>query len=256
MKWRGMYLLALGILSGAANSLELEGRVNWSQRTELGTLVSGVVDAVPVRQGQYVKEGDELLRLDDRDFKARIAEAQAQVSGAGARHTEAKREDERAEELYDRTVLSDHERQLAAIAFQESASTLLAARARLTRARIDYERSVIKAPYDAIVVRVDTSPGEIIVSELQSKPLLVVAQAQLMTIEGLASAPQMAQLEPGMTAQVEIRDALLQGTVSSLGLEPVASEPSGTLYHLKVSVEVPPDMGVRVGEAAMIRVGE
>ena len=97
-----------------------QATLQWGQRAELGTLVSGVVAEVPVRAGQSVNKGALLVTLDDRGFRARVQGAQAAVTRTGVRFEEAKREQERAIELYDRTVLSEHERQLAEIALAEA----------------------------------------------------------------------------------------------------------------------------------------
>ena len=61
-------------------------------------------------------------------------------------------------------------------------------------------------PYDAIVVRVDTSPGEIIVSELHSKPLLVIAKAGSMRAQANVGAAYLGGLTRGAEAKVRVRD--------------------------------------------------
>ncbi|WP_419591475.1 biotin/lipoyl-binding protein, partial [Thiolapillus sp.] len=64
----------------------------------LGTLVSGVVREVKVQPGQVVAQGDVLLKLDQREFRAQLNRAKALVARANSLFEEAKREEERAEE--------------------------------------------------------------------------------------------------------------------------------------------------------------
>ena len=85
-------LLSAMLLASSIPANELLGTINWADRSELGTLVSGVVATVSVVSGQRVAPGEELLRLDDRGFKARVSEAQALVSGSKVRYDEAQRE--------------------------------------------------------------------------------------------------------------------------------------------------------------------
>ncbi|WP_293672716.1 biotin/lipoyl-binding protein, partial [Thiolapillus sp.] len=100
----------------------------------LGTLVSGVVREVKVQPGQVVAQGDVLLKLDQREFRAQLNRAKALVARANSLFEEAKREEERAEELYDRTLLSDHELQKARIGRLEAESRKYDAGADLVQA--------------------------------------------------------------------------------------------------------------------------
>lgn len=53
--------------------------------TSLGAKVGGYVTAVEVRDNQAVRAGDVLFRIDDRDYRARVAQAEANVDAARAR---------------------------------------------------------------------------------------------------------------------------------------------------------------------------
>lgn len=256
MRWVGAWLVSMTLNASAVCAVELQGTVNWAQRSELGTLVSGVVVVIPVVTGQRVGKGEELLRLDDRGFQAQVSKSKAQLAGAKVRYDEAQREEERAAELYERTVLSDHERQLSAIAYQESAAALQVARASLTQARLDLEHSRITAPYDAIVVRIDAAPGKTIISELQSEPLLVIAAAGLMLARTTIGAGQLTDFAAGAVAQVRIRDRWIAGEVTAVGLEPVVQGDEGPLYELDVSFSLPSDLRLHVGEPATIKIGD
>ncbi len=56
----------------------------------LGTLVAGVVTGVNVKRGDMVKQGDVLFRLDDRDLKAQLLVAEANLAAAVAQHERLK----------------------------------------------------------------------------------------------------------------------------------------------------------------------
>jgi multidrug efflux system membrane fusion protein len=249
--------LALAMLSwgavGATHAAELQATLQWGQRAELGTLVSGVVAEVAARPGQRVARGEPLVRLDDRGFRAQVDGARAAVTRAQVRYEEAERERERALELYDRTVLSEHERQLAEIAYQEARADLQAARARLVQAELDLERSRLVAPYDAVVLQVRVGPGQVIVSDLQSEPLVVVAERGRLVARGLAPVADLGALEPGAEVEVEVRGDRYPGRVSHIGLEPAAEAAGRRVYPVEVSVQIPADKRLYVGEAATIR---
>jgi RND family efflux transporter MFP subunit len=70
---------------GAAESgglREFPGTVGAAQHAEMGFEVAGRVVEFPVEEGQRVEEGQELARLDDRDYRARLDSARALVEDA------------------------------------------------------------------------------------------------------------------------------------------------------------------------------
>ena len=120
-------------------ALDIKAELDWARRVELGTPVKGVVQHVMAQSGQRLARNDVLLQLDDRAFKSRAKGLKAQVAHYKAEFVEAEREQERALELYDRTVLSDHELQVAK-------NNLIAAEARYQKGQM----SLVQAELDRI----------------------------------------------------------------------------------------------------------
>ena len=170
-------LLALSTTSGYAG--EAQGVLHWVDRTNLSLPVSGIIDDVLVSAGQQIKQGDVLLRLDTRRVKAQLQAAKARLSRFKPGRDEAQRELERAEELFDRTVLSEVELQQARIDFSEKDAALQEARAEVTEAALNLEYSELKAPFDLIVLTIHAIKGQAIVNKLQAMPLIEVAKNQL-----------------------------------------------------------------------------
>jgi multidrug efflux system membrane fusion protein len=258
MSRRARYLVftipIIGLWHAWVSAAELPAVMAWGQRVELGTLVSGVVSEVPVGAGQRVERGAVLLRLDPRGFRARLARAEAAVARARVRLEEAQREDERAIELYERTVLAERERQLAAIALEEARAELQAAEAQRVQARLDQERSVIRAPFGGVVVRVDAAPGQVIISELQSRALVVLADDRQMQAVARIPAGQIERLASVSEVTVEVRGARLAGGAPQIGLEPEPAGGEGPNYALRVPVQIDPDIRLRSGEPAKIQI--
>ena len=55
--------------------------------------VAGYVTAVPVTDNQHVNKGDVIARIDQRDYRDALAQAQAQVAGGAGRHPQHRRAD-------------------------------------------------------------------------------------------------------------------------------------------------------------------
>ncbi|MFN3715422.1 MAG: efflux RND transporter periplasmic adaptor subunit [Thiobacillus sp.] len=145
---------------------------------ELTTRVSGVVDTVLVKRGQQVKKGAVLLRLDDVVLRARVDEASAELARAEADAAEARRDFDRAQELYTRTVSSTSELDLATTRQARAQAAVSAARARLDIARKNLADAELKAPFDARVVAVPGMPGTVVAADCQPRSLVVLSPLQ------------------------------------------------------------------------------
>jgi multidrug efflux system membrane fusion protein len=212
-----------------------------------------VVDEVAVRPGQAVGAGTVLVELDARGFRAEVNRSRAVLARSEALADEAVREDERAQELYDRTMLSDHERQLAQIARVEAESTLAEARARLAQAQLDLERSRLKAPFAARILAVNAMSGQAVVSSLQSQPLVILADSQAMLAEAEIAAGQLNGLAAGQAAQVGLGGDWLDGRIYDIGLEPVRRGEREVFYRVRVMFQVPQGRLLRAGMPAVLR---
>ena len=244
--------ITLCMLGGTTLAADLPAVVGWLQRVELGTLVSGVVSEVNVRPGQQVRRGDKLLSLDGRGFASQVSRRTAEHQYAQAALKEAKREDERAIELYDRTVLSDFERNQALVALKAARAVAERARAALVEARLDLERSVIEAPFDGAILAVNAAPGQSVVSELQSQPLVTIADTRNLRARALVDAAQAEKLQPGDSLDATLRGETVEAQVAHIGFEPVSQGGQGMRYELFVDLLAAPERPLRVGETVIL----
>ncbi|MEJ2344341.1 MAG: efflux RND transporter periplasmic adaptor subunit [Gammaproteobacteria bacterium] len=245
-------IFALCVFSAPAGwAAEVKGALQWADPVELSTLVSGTVDKVLVGAGSRVAKGQVLLRLDDRRFKADLAEAKANAVKAKDELDEAEKEVQRGQELFDRTVLSIHELQLVKIERARAEAGYRAAQAALQQARLNMQYSVVTAPYQAVVVRRLAQPGQTVVTHLRAVPLLVVARADRMVARAAVELQQIDRLKPGEAVTVRVGGRDYKGTVAQLGMEPVEATGQPPLYAVEVSFPVAADM-LRAGQPATL----
>lgn len=185
MRQAGMRLIAAWmtwLAAGVALAEPWSGRLDWVDLTRLSTGVSGMVVEVSVRPGDVVSEGQSLLKLDQAAIRARLAAAEAAVEKATAERDEAQRELDRARELFDRTVLSVRELQLAEIGQARAEAALGEARARQATAKLELRYSEIRAPFAGRIVARDVMPGERVSVEECPRPLLMLARGDRMAV--------------------------------------------------------------------------
>lgn len=141
---------------------------------ELTTRVSGVVEEVYVKPGQSVKKGAVLLRLNKVIYQAQVLEAGAEIERLRAEAAEAKRDLDRAEELYSRTVSSTTELDSAKLRHTRARSALTVAEARATIAKKNLADSELKAPFNGVIAAVPAAPGVVVASDCQPRALVVM----------------------------------------------------------------------------------
>ena len=72
----------------AASSITLVGTVNPVRRSRVASEIAGIVENMPVRQGDHVAEGEVLCELNRDALTHRLNEAKARLNALGARHEE------------------------------------------------------------------------------------------------------------------------------------------------------------------------
>lgn len=145
-----------------------------AEKIELTTRVSGVVDQVLVKVGQRVSKGTVLLRLEKTILQARLDEATAEHVRAQADEGDAKRESERAQELFNRTVSSTSELDAALLRHTRAQATLSAANARKVIAQKNLNDAELKAPLDGVIGGIPGAPGTVVTAECQPKVLVIL----------------------------------------------------------------------------------
>jgi multidrug efflux system membrane fusion protein len=241
-------LLAVVGIAAPLSAAELEAELQWARKVVLGTPVSGVVTAVRVSVGERVEAGQALVQLDDRVYRAQVAAREAELKRAANDRDEAQRELDRTQELYDRTLLADHDLTLAKIQRDATEAGYLSAQAALIRVRLELDYSTLRAPFAGRVLRRTVETGQIVVNALRTESLVVVVETEHMLARASVSAAQLKELEPGARVTVVVAGREHRGSVRGIGLEPVATD----RYAIDV-VFATGDRLYRVGQPAKVR---
>lgn len=229
-----------------------DGVLDWARRTELSTSASGVVSRVLVRAGERVKENTVLLQLEQDVRRARVEQARAGEKHASLVYEEAEREMSRSQELYDRTLLADHDLNLAKQAFAEADAVFQRAKADLLTAQEELADSELHAPFDAVILDRRVQPAQTVVNQLRVEPMLVIASAKEMLVRFSIQGDETAGLVPGTKVNVKCQGKRYQGVVESLRLDAGSgfSSSSGTGYSVEVLFTT--DMGLLPGIKASV----
>jgi RND family efflux transporter MFP subunit len=218
---RWIILLMAALCPQTLWAAEIQATLQWSQRVELSTPVSGIVLAVSVEVGDMVQRGQVLLTLDSTAYQAKVTENQSEITRLNAEAEEAKRDLDRVQELYQRTVVSTTDLDQAKLRLVKSQSEISEARARLRRNQKALDDTSLRAPFDAVVVLRQAEPGQSVAAGLQPQMLLTLARSGEMIARILLSSPQMDRLKTGQKLTVKVAGTAYAGKIKSLAMEPV-----------------------------------
>lgn len=167
--------------------VQAQGTVSPLQQTLLVAEVQGRIVEVAgnFNVGGFLRQGDVLLRIDPRDYEAQLARAEADLRSAESellqergRADVARREWER---LPSGSQRSDDARDLYLRKPQlaQAEAQLLAAAADVNTARDDLERTVVRAPYDALVRAKHSELGHYVTPGASLAEVFAVAMAEV-----------------------------------------------------------------------------
>jgi HlyD family secretion protein len=158
-------------------TINAPGTVEPRTKVEISAQISARIVALPFREGEDVRKGDVVVRLDADDLVAALESARASLRGEearleGARATlaEAAAELGRIRELHDTRDVSKAQLDAAVAAHQRANANLRAsehavdiARANIARVEKNLEYTVILAPIDGTITKLNAEVGELVV---------------------------------------------------------------------------------------------
>lgn len=168
-------------------AVRVQGMVQPQRSISLISEVSGRVVESDQRfnAGGFFKAGELLLQLDDRDYAARLQQAQALVAQARSALAQEQGRGYVAKQEWSRRAgreaLSPQARELALRTpqLQEAEAQLESARASLRQAQLDLEHTALRAPFDGLLTRKGVDVGQYIAAGASVGEFVSVAAAQV-----------------------------------------------------------------------------
>ena len=177
------------------------GSIEPERRADLRAEVPAVVMAVLKENGQPVRRGDLLVRLDDTSIRDSLVSAQEAERAASQAADQAERQHQRMKTLRDQGMASAQQLEDAEIRRNTTQSDLSAAKARLVGARQQLQRTEVRAPFDGIVADRKVSAGD---TAQVGKELLKVMDPHSLRFEGLVSSDAIQLVKVGQAVTFRV----------------------------------------------------
>jgi HlyD family secretion protein len=257
--------------SGAATSVTANGYVVARIRAAVSAKIAGRLASLTVDGGSDVKRGQVIARLENADYAAAVAEAEANLASARAQVVEAvadrdqlEREARRTAQIHGESpeLISAQEVEAARSRADQAAARATAAEARVEAsaaarrvAEATLENTYIRAPFTGTVLRKEAEVGEVVAPSvgggLTRGAVVTMADLASLEVEVDVNEAYIGRVSHGQRASITLDaypDTSFRGEVRQV--VPTADRQRATV-QVKVSIadrdpRILPEMGARV----------
>ena len=235
--------VAIATVRDQALSLSAVGQVQASQQAVVRARIEGLLTEVSFTEGQVVRPGQVLARLDDRSLRAQVDQAQAAVRRLQAELALAQLDLKRYQALVAESAISTQQRDQQQAQVAQLQAQLQSQQASLSQAQTQLSYTVITAPFGGRVGLRQVDVGNVVrpsdahglVTLVQTQPLVVVFQAPQTRLADVRRAMTQTQGATVTVAEREGGPILAQGRLRAT--DNVVDAGSGTL---KLKAELAP----------------
>jgi len=179
----------------------ITGAVQPERRADLRAEVAAVVMQVLKQNGDAVRAGELLMRLDDTAIRESLGSAEEAVRASTQAFEQNERQVQRLRTLQAQGMTSTQALEDAEQRRNNAQSDLVAARSRAVSARQQLTRTSVRAPFDGVVSERKASVGDTV---QVGRELVKVIDPRSMRFEGLVSADRMLELKVGQMVSFRV----------------------------------------------------
>jgi len=260
-----------GVSQAGATSVTANGYVVARTKASVSAKAAGRLAFLGVSEGSHVNRGDVIARLDNADYQASVAQAEANLATADASVIEATaerdqsvRDANRIREIRTRNpnLMSQQDLETATSRAAQSEARFAAAGARkrsaqaaLRLAQASNENTIIRAPFTGTVLRKDAEVGEVVAPSvgggLTRGAVVTMADLSTLEVEVDVNEAYIGRIASGRPARITLDaypDTTFRGSVRQV--VPTADRQRATV-QVKVTIDdhdprILPEMGAKV----------
>ena len=245
--------------------ISASGEIKPKKNINISAHVPGRIIKIGVLEGQIVKAGDFLLKLDSAQYEANAERDRALIQSFRSQHIQSearmKREQnnyDRQKQLFDSQLISQEQLETAKVQFDIARAEVQAFRHQIQQAEASLKstldtlsKTVYNSPIDGIITSLRVEEGEVAVIGTLNNPgtvLMTIADLSEMEAEVEVDETDVVGVELGQSADVKV-DALpgqvLSGTVTEVGSSAIPqmtySQQESRDFQVTITLSDPPD---------------
>ncbi len=243
--------------STIVETVSATGKIQPEIQVKISSMVSGEIIALPVKEGQVVKKGDLLVKINPDLYtsglnrtKAGLSGTKASLSQADATFKEAKSNYDRNKVLYDKGIISKSEWDRSTGSFEVAQASknaayfnVQSASATVNEAKDNLGRTIIYAPADGTISALGVELGERVLGtqQMTGTEIMRVANLNNMEVEVDVNENDIVKISIGDETKVQV-DAYLKkefkGIVTSISNSANAALTADQVTNFKVKIRI------------------
>lgn len=229
-------------------TLEAVGRAEGSKEVQVQARVTGLIERQLYQEGERVKAGAPLYRIERAPFEIALQQARAQLAQQSAQLEQARREAQRLKPLAEQQAISQREYDDAASAARLAEAAVAQAQAQVRQAELNLSYTTVDAPISGISGRSQQSEGSL-VSPGANGLLTTITQTDPIWVRFSFSESELSQLRSARGAKVRLLDANGKPLMNGGRLNFAGSTVDPQLGTVQLRAEFPnPELAVLPGQ--------
>ena len=239
------------------HKVNASGKIQPETEVKISANISAYITEITVEQGDWVKQGQHLISLEEKQYRAMLEQARSSVKSARARLKQVKAQKDRSETLFNQNLISNQELEAVTAEFELAESQVEQAQAALVTREDELSKTRILSPQSGLVTMINKEVGEMALGSMfQADVLMQVADLNRMEVVVDVNENDVVDVFLNDTVEIEIdafQDTLFKGLVSEIAHVAITSgmgtQEQVTNFEVRVRILEVPDR-IRPGMSA------
>ena len=232
------------------------GEIQPVNTVNIGSQVSGTIDAIYVDYNSKVKKGDILLTIEPSVLEAQVREAEASLSSSKSKRNYAKSEYERNKILYNEGYISRAEMEQSQTTYEQAEQDVVRTQSQYERAKTNLGYATISSPVDGTVISRKVDVGQTVAASFQTPDLFEIAEdLSKMQIETSVSEADIGMVKEGQRVTFTVDaypNKTFEGRVHQIRLSPTTTS-NVVVYTVVIEVNNE-DLSLMPGMTAFVTI--
>jgi RND family efflux transporter MFP subunit len=224
----------------AEEPIKYSATIEPAEEADIAGKLMGRVVRLLVSEGDEVRKGQLLVKLEGEDIRAKLAQAEAGVTEASVRFEDAKKNLERFESLFEEKAATQKELDDVRVGYESAKARLRGAEEMKREVEELLQYVNVTAPFDGVVTKTHVDVGDLVTP---GHPIVTLENARQLEVVASVPESQIEQLSVGMPVKVVIpsqsADTGDQELTASIDQIVPAADPGSHQFVVKVYMQNP-----------------
>ena len=196
---------------------------------------SGKIIEIKKHLGDWVAKGEEIGRIDNKDYEIQVKQSEASVLAAEASYEVAELQMQTSEKLFQQNSISQVEYSQSKSAYKNALAGLNGAQAGLEKSRKAFDNSRLIAPVSGFITDISIEIGQAISF---GQPVCSIVDSKKMIIKTGVGEKEVQKLKKGqqVTISNDGKKDIFYGKITGIGIKPVNNSAS---YPIEIEIDNP-----------------